>query len=234
MTGFSCAHCGASLELPSSPAALDAECTFCGRHTTLPADILALRRPRAAPVVAVQQARSGVIVAMVVGVALAMGASFAVLRATRSDELPVVPPPPAARPAQPPPPVPTTAKTAETRETTGEAAVSARLTELHARGCKDVILAPQTTSGEQTIETKLVVTGRCVTVIAATGSPDNVLTVRMSTPLGAPLDAPPPATTVELTVCPKMAGHHPTTIVPATGDTYTVAAIECPAVRKAP
>lgn len=236
MTGFSCEHCGASLELPADPAALDAECPFCARHTTLPREILALRQPKVVHV-ASPPPSSPVAGLVAIGVVLVLGIVASSLILHRSHPVETVTTTTATRATEPgprTPPPPPRAVNPTDRRTTGEAAVSERLTELHARGCKDVILAPAQTSGEQTVDTKFVLNGRCITVLAITGAPQNVLTLTMSTPLGAPIETPAPSTHIEVTVCPKMAGQHPTRILPATDDTYTVAAIECPAGKKTP
>lgn len=239
MTAFSCEHCGASLELPADPHDPDAQCPFCGRHTALPRHLLELRRPQVVNVVAPPPSSSfGVTLGLIAGLlALGMGVSLFLLRGERETPRSTTVTPAEASTASAVPasvPGPPRVTNPTDRNVTGEAAVSARLNELHARGCKDVILAPSRTSGDQTVDTRFIMNGRCVTVLAITGTPANVLTLTMSTPLGVPVDVPPPSTHVEVTVCPRMAGQHPTRIVPATDDTYTVAAIECPAGKKTP
>ncbi|AKU97040.1 hypothetical protein AKJ09_03704 [Labilithrix luteola] len=212
---------------------MEATCSFCGQATTLPKDILALRARKNTPGGA--PSNNGVVL-MVAGAAVALlaltGVAIALMKNEPHETPPVIQPPtpvPAATSA-----VPSTPKVPSLtdRRANGEARANEILRRLNANGCKEVILAPTQSAGEQTVETKFVMNGTCVTVIAVTGVEKNALTLKMKSPLGDVIPTPPPAPEVEFSICPKMRGPHPTTIVPTTEDPYTVAAIECPAPGK--
>ena len=237
MKAFLCGHCGATLDILDDPTVTSAKCPFCGASTPLPEAILELRAPSpslvSSPAGASQSARVMMILAGVSAMLmLGVGIAVAQLRTAPQQDPPVVPPLPVA----PPPSVvaepSATPSKVEDRHTAGEERTSERMKELHANGCKDVILPPSQVSGEQTLDTKFVMNGRCVTVLAMSGVPENELTLSMKTPLGEPVATPPKGSSIELSICPKMPGAHPTKIVPRTTDTYTVAAIECPAPAK--
>lgn len=236
MSSFVCAHCGAALSVPDEKDAVEATCSFCGQSTTLPKDILALRAPKNAP--AGGPSNNGVVL-VVAGAAVALlaltGVAVSLLKnEPRQAQAPVIQPPaptPAAPSAAPPTPTPKVSPTTD-RRSNGEARANEILTRLNASGCKEVILPPTQSAGEQTVETKFVMNGTCVTVLAVTGVEKNALTLKMKSPLGDVIQTPPAAPEVEFSICPKMRGPHPTTIIPTTEDPYTVAAIECPAPGK--
>lgn len=234
MSSFVCAHCGAALSIPDEKDAVEASCSFCGQATTLPKDILSLRAGKNAP--AGGPSNSGVVL-VVAGAAVALlvltGVAVALLRSEpHRAQAPVIQPP-APTPVTPSaaPSTPTVAQATD-RRANGEARANEILTRLNASGCKEVILPPTQSAGEQTVETKFVMNGKCVTVLAVTGVAKNALTLKMKSPLGDVIQTPPAAPEVEFSICPKMRGPHPTTIIPTTEDPYTVAAIECPAPGK--
>jgi len=96
-----------------------------------------------------------------------------------------------------------------------------------AAGCKQILAAAQTHVGEQTL-TATLNRGTCVQLVAATGMPDNDLTVSLSTPLGRPVPAPPPGREVILSYCAEPGGDHTGRITPAVGGPFTSAALVCP------
>lgn len=231
MSSFSCTHCGASLEVPTDEDATSARCPYCAKTTLLPKDFIALRRKGpTAPAQPSWGMPMALAVALVVGSLGALvfylrAASPAVAEVQASPAPPIVAVPPALAE------VPTATAPADPRPS-GDARATAILKELHARGCARVLLPPSTSSGEQTVDTRLVGDGTCVHVVAVSGTPGNVLELRMKTPLGEPLRTPTPSAEIRFEICPKMAGAYPTTIVPSGGAPYTVAAIECPRGKK--
>ena len=237
MSAFSCAHCGAALAIPEDERALDAKCAFCGQNTLLPQDIAAQRRrDLRAPDDASRADRTAaatrwlLIAAGGFAVMVAIGGLLSALLthpAPAPPDPPRPPPPPALTEKAPAPPPPAEIITDPAK--TGETLAADLMKRKYASGCKRAVLPPEPTSGEQSVETKLIKNGPCVTIFAVTGIPDNVLTLSMKTPLGEPLETPKPAAEIEFTVCPKTPGLYPTRIIPATNGPYTVAAIECPA-----
>ncbi len=251
MDGFVCHSCGAALAVPDDVDAVVARCEFCGEETTLPPEILEARAEqrrerleRESRELALETAETtrrsasramGILVVLVIAVPLLItGAVLAVVYLA-------APAPTTAAAAAAPKtrgggPAATSkaveeAKAARASEVgaLGEARMTARLKELYVKGCKDVLMPPQTTSGEQTLDTKFVLNGRCVRVLAISAGAGNTLTLEMKTPFGDKLATPPASAEVDFTYCPKTAGPHPTHIIPATSDDYTVAAVECPA-----
>ncbi|MBX3218766.1 MAG: hypothetical protein KF850_42565 [Labilithrix sp.] len=230
MSSFTCRNCGAALDLPHDESALDARCAFCGKRTPLPQEILKARLRKNdddKDVVVAAPPAPNVMVMVAAGAALGLAVigvvAFAALRGAS---------PPRAEVAEPAPTVPlaTAPPTAEppAKRPTGREVADARLDALRVRGCGEILLAPSETSGEQTIETKFALNGRCVAVLAVSGEPDNTLQLTMRTARGARVETPPPSAQIEFTYCPVVAGVHPTHISPKTDGTYTVAAVECP------
>jgi len=124
---------------------------------------------------------------------------------------------------------PVPAPRASDSKSTGEARTTVVMKQLYDKGCKNVIMAPVQSSGEKTLKAAFVLNGTCVRVLAITGVPDNALTLTMKTPFGETIPTPEAGNEVDFTYCPKTPGPHPMSIVPATDDFYTVAAVECPA-----
>lgn len=239
MSTFDCGHCGASLAIPADRSALEARCTFCGNETILPAEILRLRAPPSVerlvelPVVTPDPgpidagaSKAAPWLAVTLGALLVAGLGGA---ASFTARRPVDVEPVEERRRQPAPPV---SERAVDRPRPGQERAKARLAELSASGCQEIILAPTRTSGDQTIETKLAANGRCVMVLAMADAPDNLLGLSIQTPSGEDLPAPAPAPDVELLVCPKARGSHSTRITPSTAGGYAVAAVECLDARR--
>ncbi|MBX3200058.1 MAG: hypothetical protein KF894_18130 [Labilithrix sp.] len=230
MTSFTCRNCGAALDLPHDESALDARCAFCGKRTPLPQEILTARLRKnddGKSVVVVAPSAPGVTLMVTAGAGLGLvliaAVVFTVVRGGSPSRAGTAEPAPTAPPATAPPTAEPPAK-----RPTGREVADARLDALRARGCGEILLAPSETSGEQTIETKFALNGRCVAVLAVSGEPDNALQLTMRTARGARIETPPPSAQIELTYCPVVAGVHPTHISPKTDGTYTVAAVECP------
>ncbi|MCL2726270.1 MAG: hypothetical protein FWD69_17750 [Polyangiaceae bacterium] len=254
MDSFICSHCGASLTIPKDPNAFDAECIFCDRRTLLPPSVIAARRPppqmvqmpmpfrplppppMPLPQVPDTTTADTYRVLGIAGVVacglLGLGAAFF----TKTCEATSNSKPPEAQPVTPvsvPDPTPSEPPEPPHPISTGATQANELLMGLRAQGCKDIILEPTQSSGTQTIETKFVLNGTCVTMGAVSGAPENMLTLQMKTPLGKSLDTPAPRSEVQFTICPQVKGTYPTTIVPTTDDPYTVFAVECPAAKKA-
>lgn len=240
MSTLACGACGAPLSVPREADALEAQCRFCGRRTLLPKDVREHRAPK--PVVVVQHVQPTSFVMPIVLGLMFFGVLGLLVMFRASSPMSAPGPqrslmrePSVAQASAPtwsvpkeiaaPQPVPAPPNLAAA---TQSAAIMKRL---HTAGCKTVILAPTETSGAQTVESRFVMNGHCVTLVAVSGVTHNPLTLTIKNPLGEALSAPAPAPTLEFTVCPRMAGLHPTKIVPATQDAYTVAAIECPRPR---
>lgn len=232
MTSFTCGHCGAALDIPDEENALDVRCGFCGKSTPLPREVLDVRFRRRGDTTVAPPPRNGAPFLALGAVVAGIGATVVALMAlgTTGRDVSTAPPVLSAMPVEAPPvvPAPSLPPTTVKRPNAGAAEVNVRMETLHAAGCKDVILPPSETEGDQTLDTKFIMNGRCVTVLAMSGDPRNRLKLSMKTPLGAPITTPEASDKVEFSYCPKMAGAHPTTIVPSTDGPYTVSAIECP------
>ena len=247
MQPLSCQRCGAALAVPVDLTALVVRCQFCGEQTPLPHELLALRAQERqtqlqqqaqaqARASAEQTTRSAtrsmwLFVGLILGVPLLLTLGIFIfiygmartVREASSLPLIVVPTPTPAVVALPPAPRASDAKS------TGEDRTTVLMKQLYDKGCKNVIMAPVQSSGEETLKASFVVNGTCVRVLAITGVTENTLTLTMKTPFGETIPTPEASNEVDFTYCPKTPGPHPMSIVPATDDFYTVAAVECPA-----
>ncbi len=251
MQQLSCRRCGASLKVPDELTAVFVTCQFCGETTPLPQDLVAIRQAqhRAATMHQAQQHAVqahqetqrqvvrgigwmlflfiGVPVLAVIGITIFI--IWVVHDATKqmasdtSHEVVVTPPSP---PKPPPKPI------ASDSKSTGEDKTTAEMKDLYGKGCKTVLMSPKPSQGEKTLKTSFVVGGPCVRILVNTGVPENKITLTMKNPLGESIKTPDPATEIDFTFCPKIAGEHPITVSPATDDFYTLAAVDCPAGLK--
>lgn len=251
MQQLACRRCGASLKVPDDLSAIVVTCQFCGESTPLPNELLAIRQAQHRAVT-FQQAQQqavrtsqeqqkqvvrgigwmlflfiGVPILMVVGIIVFIiwvvhDATKDIHASTTTHTHEVETPTPTVAPRA----------IASDSKSTGEDRTTAQMKDLYAKGCKTVVMAPKQIQGERTLKTSFVTGGPCVRILANTGVADNKLTLTMKNPLGEAIKTPDPATEVDFTFCPKIAGEHPMTISPATDDFYTLAAVDCPAGLK--
>ena len=241
---LTCHRCGAAADVPEDVTAVTAKCAFCGEQIPLPPDILALRQERieadqrervvqtmSAARNAVGKAARGVfwtvMLTTVVPITLAIvgGIVVAIVKAVNASPSDSSS---GTNVASSPPAIPVATPPATDPVSTGETHATEVVKALYSHGCKNIVLPPQRMQGDQTLQTKFVVNGTCVRVIAVTGVRANRLTLAMKTPFGEAIQTPPPSSEMDFTYCPKTEGPHPTEITPATDAYYTVAALECP------
>lgn len=225
-------------------------CQFCGETTPLPADLVAVRtaQHRAATMAQAQQHAVqahhetqkqvvrgigwmlfvfiGVPVFAVIGITIFI--IWAVHDATKKIASDTTPPEVFTPSPPPAPPKPI----ASDSKSTGEDKTTAQMKDLYGKGCKTVLMSPKPIQGEKTLTTNFVVGGPCIRILANTGIKENKITLTMKNPLGETIKTPDPATEIDFTFCPKIAGEHPMTVKPATDDFYTLAAVDCPASLK--
>ena len=106
--------------------------------------------------------------------------------------------------------------------------VQAHMRELASSGCGRVLMPPKTAFGDGGLTATLEPGPQCLVILAASGVPDNTLTVELQTPFGDRVPAPQVAADVRLVYCAKQAGPHPLTLKPATSLYYAMAGMECP------
>jgi len=248
MQPLSCQRCGAALAVPADLSEIVVRCQFCGEQTPLPNALLALRaqerqlylqqQAQAQARASAEQTTKSVarsmwlFVGLILGVPLVLTLGIFIFifvmaktvqdtsAATAATALAIPVPTDIA-----PPPAPR----ASDAKSTGEDRTTVLMKQFYDKGCKTVIMAPIQSSGESSLKASFVVNGTCVRVLAITGVADNKLTLTMKTPFGETIATPEASTEVDFTYCPKTPGPHPMSIVPATDDFYTVAAVECPA-----
>lgn len=250
MQQLACRRCGASLKVPDELSAIVVTCQFCGESTPLPNDLLAVRQAQHRAI-AMQQAQQqavrqnqeaqkqvvrgigwmlflfiGVPILLVVGIVVFI--IWVVHDATKNIQTASTPHA-ISTPAEP-----TVAPRAiaSDSKSTGADRTTVEMKDLYAKGCKTVTMAPKQLQGEHTLKTSFVTGGPCIRILANTGVADNKLTLTMKNPLGEAIKTPEPATELDFTFCPKIAGEHPMTISPATDDFFTLAAVDCPAGLK--
>jgi len=132
---------------------------------------------------------------------------------------------PAPRPAEPTPPE--RPPPSKDDRSSGMLRMTALMKEASAKGCKRVVMAPQTMQGGHQL-TWTAVTGSCVRFFATTGVSDNPIGVELRTPFGERIQTPAASVEIDFTECPKNKGPHRLNITPATDDYYTVGSVECP------
>lgn len=111
--------------------------------------------------------------------------------------------------------------------TTGMATVSARLKQLMSHGCYEISLAATTVSDSRKLTTPLE-PGTCFDVLAATGVPDNAISVTVTTPFGEQV-APMPAPSLDLEVpyCATASGLHVVELTPGVDGPFSMAIAIC-------
>jgi hypothetical protein len=228
--------------VPEDLSLLVAKCAFCGEQVPLPVNMIATRQAQLRAAEADRTARTvgavqgaartagrwvfwTVMLTTVVPVLLAIvgGVVVLIVNGVKSTNAS-----PNGGTTAAPAPEPVAAPPATDPVSTGESRATEMVKGLYARGCKNVVFPPQRMQGDQTLQTKFVLNGTCVRVIAVTGVAANRLTLTMKTPFGETIETPPPSTELDFTYCPKTEGPHPTQITPATEAYYTVGALECP------
>lgn len=94
-------------------------------------------------------------------------------------------------------------------------------------GC-DVVNAPREYRGGS--KTSFTVSGKggsCVATVLISADPAERLQVSLRSPLGESLPVPPPAATVDLLLCPRMAGEYLVSARPATAASHAMATLHC-------
>jgi ribosomal protein L40E len=104
--------------------------------------------------------------------------------------------------------------------------VQGELASLRSAGCDEVLLTPETVSGEQQLTAEL--NGTRCTVLVAAGDADDPITVELRTPFGERVQAPDAATLVRLVYCAPTKGPHKIEVKPTTDGYFTIAGLACP------
>jgi hypothetical protein len=104
----------------------------------------------------------------------------------------------------------------------------ARLAVLEKAGCKRVILPPKPVTGDRSLTASMEPGAFCTVLVASSGSKQNALSLKMTSPMGDIVGSPAPASDMELAYCAKVAGDHAVVVAPSNLDYYTLAAMECP------
>jgi hypothetical protein len=113
-------------------------------------------------------------------------------------------------------------------EKNGLTKAQARLAVLEKEGCKRVIMAPQSVTGDRSLTAKMEPGPFCTVLVAAAGSSDNPLSAKMRSPMGEAVATPPASSEIELAYCATIAGDHAISVAPKVLDYYTLAAMDCP------
>lgn len=113
---------------------------------------------------------------------------------------------------------------------TGQAYVAGRMKALHAAGCTHIVNPAEQldVAAEWTPTFSDSPNANCLHIVAATGAPDNALTITVQTPFGEQVSVPPPGNAIDFRYCATTGGPHPITVKPAADDYYTFAAVDCP------
>jgi hypothetical protein len=103
-----------------------------------------------------------------------------------------------------------------------------RLSALEKSGCKRVIMPPQPVTGNRSLTATMEPGRFCTVLVASAGAAENLLEVKMTSPMGEVVGSPRPAHDLTLAYCAQVAGDHAVSVAPASHDYYTLAAMDCP------
>lgn len=146
-----------------------------------------------------------------------------------------IPKPPESMPSagpkdSPPQGIPRPASDAESDDSPGYNEMTAKLRELAALGCTNVLHPPVIVKGTVAWTPKFPEekNGACLVLLGETGDPRKILTGLIQTPTNEKIDAPASGSSFEFVYCANAPGPHPINVTSPTNENYTFAAVDCP------
>jgi len=227
-----CPKCGAPTQLPLDLEILTLTCQYCDETFPIPRSLREAQErrffglQRTGDTKSVTTAAGAIVIAVTAaGVLL----SWWLIYNANHKSAAVTPLEPPTRklstpsaPAMPPTPA------IDTPVDDGESRVNELLARYEAAGCKTVLLPPTRIVGGRAIDAKLVSSGPCMRLVAATGTTHDALELTMRTPAGKSVDTPKASSELDFLYCAKRAGLYPTEIRSTSDQPFTVSSIECP------